>query len=84
MSWNNYQEERWALCDEPAMKAAIEAAGGTYISNDAGSSEEHQASNVENLLTEGADVVVILAQNTEAILPVGRRGDRPGHPGHRL
>jgi D-xylose transport system substrate-binding protein len=69
MSWNNYQEERWAKWDEPTLKAAIEAGGGTYISNDAGSSEETQLSNVENLITQGADVVVILAQDTEAILP---------------
>ena len=70
VSWNNYQEERWAKWDEPALKAAIEAGGGTYISNDAASSEERQASNVENLITQGAQVLVILAQNTEAILPV--------------
>jgi D-xylose transport system substrate-binding protein len=69
MSWNNYQEERWAKWDEPALKAAIEAGGGTYVSNDAGSSEETQLTNVENLIADGADVVVILAQNTEAILP---------------
>ncbi len=69
MSWNNYQEERWAKWDEPALKAAIEAGGGTYTSNDAGSSEETQLSNVENLINDGADVVVILAQDTEAILP---------------
>lgn len=69
MSWNNYQEERWAKWDEPALKAAIEAGGGTYTSNDAGSSEETQVTNVENLINDGADVVVILAQNTEAILP---------------
>ena len=25
VSWNNYNEERWALWDEPAIKAAIEA-----------------------------------------------------------
>ncbi len=69
MSWNNYQEERWAKWDEPTLKAAIEDGGGTYISNDAGSSEETQLTNVENLITQGADVVVILAQDTEAILP---------------
>ena len=27
VSWTNYQEERWAKWDEPAIKAAIEAAG---------------------------------------------------------
>jgi D-xylose transport system substrate-binding protein len=70
VSYNNYQEERWALRDEPAMRDAIVAGGGTYISNDAASSEERQATNVENLISQGADVVVILAQNTDAILPV--------------
>ena len=28
VSWNNYQEERWAKWDEPAIKAALEAGGG--------------------------------------------------------
>ena len=69
VSWNNYQEERWAKWDEPALKAAIEAGGGSYISNDAASSEEKQASNVENLISQGAKVVVVLAQNGEAIKP---------------
>lgn len=69
VSWNNYQEERWAKWDEPALKAAIEAGGGTYISNDAKSSAETQASNVENLVTQGADVVIVLAQDGTAIKP---------------
>ena len=38
VSWNNFQEERWGKFDEPAMKAAIEAGGGSYVSNDAKSS----------------------------------------------
>jgi D-xylose transport system substrate-binding protein len=69
VSWNNYNEERWALWDEPAIKAAIEAEGGSYISADAGSSEEQQIADVENLISQGADVVIILAQNVEAIRP---------------
>lgn len=69
MSWNNYQEERWAKWDEPALKGAIEAGGGTYVSNDAKSSAETQATNVENLISQGADVVVILAQDGTAIKP---------------
>ncbi len=69
VSWNNYQEERWAKWDEPALKAAIEAAGGEYISNDAKSSAETQASNVENLVTQGAKVLVVLAQDGTAIKP---------------
>ena len=69
VSWNNYQEERWARWDEPAMQAAIEAGGGSYISNDASSSAETQASNVENLISQGANVLVVLAQDGTAILP---------------
>ncbi len=69
VSWNNYQEERWAKWDEPALKAAIEAGGGTYISNDAKSSAETQASNVENLISQGAKVVIVLAQDGTAIKP---------------
>ena len=69
VSWNNYQEERWAKWDEPALKKAIEAGGGTYISNDAKSSAETQASNLENLVTQGAKVLVVLAQDGTAIKP---------------
>jgi D-xylose transport system substrate-binding protein len=69
VSWNNYQEERWAKWDEPALKAAIEAGGGTYVSNDAKSSAETQASNIENLISQGANVLVVLAQDGTAIKP---------------
>ncbi|HEY7042450.1 MAG TPA: ROK family protein, partial [Nocardioidaceae bacterium] len=69
VSWNNYQEERWAKWDEPAIKAAIAAGGGTYISNDAKSSAETQANNVDNLISQGAKVLIILAQDGTAIKP---------------
>ena len=69
VSWNNYQEERWAKWDEPALKEAIEAGGGSYVSNDAKSSAETQASNVENLISQGANVLIVLAQDGTAIKP---------------
>jgi D-xylose transport system substrate-binding protein len=69
VSWNNYQEERWARWDEPAIQEALDAGGADYVSADAGSSEEQQAADVENLLSQGADVLIILAQSGEAILP---------------
>jgi D-xylose transport system substrate-binding protein len=69
VSWNNYNEERWAKWDEPAIKDALAAAGATYISNDANSSAERQASNVENLISQGAQVLIILAQDGTAIKP---------------
>jgi D-xylose transport system substrate-binding protein len=80
MSWNNYNEERWAKHDEPNMKAAIEEGGCTYISSDAGSSEEQQITDVENLISQGADVVIILAQNTQAILPAVQSATDQGIP----
>ena len=43
VSWNNYQEERWAKWDEPAIKAALDGRWRQYISNDAKSSAETQA-----------------------------------------
>ena len=69
VSWNNYNEERWAKWDEPDMKAAIEAGGGRYISTDAGSSAEKQISDVEQLIAQGADAIIILAQDGTAIKP---------------
>jgi D-xylose transport system substrate-binding protein len=69
VSWNNYNEERWALWDEPAIQAALEAGGAEYISTDAGSSAEQQLADVENLIAQGADALIILAQDGEAILP---------------
>jgi D-xylose transport system substrate-binding protein len=69
VSWNNYQEERWAKWDEPAIKDAIAKGGGTYISNDAKSSAETQSGNVANLISQGAKVVIVLAQDGTAIKP---------------
>jgi D-xylose transport system substrate-binding protein len=79
-SWNNYQEERWAKHDEPNFKKAVEDAGGKYISNDAKSSEATQATNVENLISQGAKVIVILAQNSTAILPSVQAAVQQGIP----
>jgi len=69
VSWNNYNEERWAKWDEPAIKDALDAGGASYISTDAGSSAEQQLTDVENLISQGADALIILAQDGEAILP---------------
>ena len=80
VSWNNYQEERWAKWDEPALKAAIEAGGGTYVSNDAKSSAETQATNLDNLISQGADVLVVLAQDGTAIKPAVASAIEQGVP----
>ncbi|TKA97419.1 D-xylose ABC transporter substrate-binding protein [Cereibacter changlensis] len=68
VSWSNFQEERWKT-DEGAIKAALEAAGATYVSADAQSSSAKQLSDVEALMAQGVDALIILAQDTAAIGP---------------
>ncbi|WP_444667782.1 D-xylose ABC transporter substrate-binding protein [Cereibacter changlensis] len=68
VSWSNFQEERWKT-DEGAIKAALEAAGATYVSADAQSSSAKQLSDVESLMAQGVDALIILAQDTAAIGP---------------
>ncbi len=68
VSWSNFQEERWKT-DEAAMKEAIEAAGDKYISADAQSSAAKQLADVESLIAQGANALIILAQDASAIGP---------------
>ena len=35
VSWNNFQQPRWAAHDQPNIKKTVEAGGGTYIDADA-------------------------------------------------
>ena len=69
VSWNNFQQPRWAAHDEPNLKKTVEDAGGTYISADANLSAEQQLTDVDTLISKGAKVLVLLAQNGQAILP---------------
>lgn len=80
VSWNNYNEERWARWDEPAIQAALEEAGAEYINTDAGSSAEQQLADVENLIAQGADALIILAQDSQAILPAVQSAIQQGVP----
>ena len=68
VSWSNFQEERWKT-DERAMRAALEMLGARYVSADAQSSTEKQLSDIEGLIARGADALVILAQDADAIAP---------------
>jgi D-xylose transport system substrate-binding protein len=77
VSWSNFQEERWKR-DEAAMKAAIEKAGGKYISADAQGKNEKQAADIENLITKGAKVLVVLAWDADAVLPAVKRARAEG------
>jgi D-xylose transport system substrate-binding protein len=80
VSWNNFNEERWAKADEKAMKEVFEAEGVTYVSTDAGSSPEQQVTDVQNLISQGADALIILAQDGTAILPAVEEAAAAGIP----
>lgn len=68
VSWSNFQEERWKT-DEAAIQAALEAAGARYISADAQSNPGKQLTDIESLIAQGADALIVLAQDSDAIGP---------------
>ncbi|SFG07484.1 xylose-binding protein [Palleronia marisminoris] len=79
VSWSNFQEERWKT-DEAAIQSALEEAGAEYISADAQSSSSKQLSDIESLISQGAEVLIILAQDTQAIIPAVQRAADNGIP----
>ncbi|MCA1953099.1 MAG: D-xylose ABC transporter substrate-binding protein [Hyphomicrobiales bacterium] len=79
VSWSNFQEERWKT-DEAAIKAAIEKAGGTYLSADAQSNPTKQLSDVESLIARGAKALIVLAQDASAIRPAVDKALNEGIP----
>lgn len=80
VSWNNYQQERWAKADEPAMQAVIEAAGAEYTKTDANDSEEQQITDIDSLINQEVDVLIVLAKSTTSILPAVDAAEEAGIP----
>ena len=68
VSWKTFQEERWKT-DEAAIKAAVEGAGNTYVSTDAQTSAQKQAADIEGLISQKVDVILVVAYDSDAILP---------------
>jgi D-xylose transport system substrate-binding protein len=79
VSWSNFQEERYKI-DEAAMKAAIAAAGDTYISADAQSSAQKQLADIESLIAQRANVLIVLAQDSFAVAPAVQKAVDEGIP----
>ncbi len=79
VSWSNFQEERWKT-DEAAIKSVLKADGVKYISTDAQSSSAKQLADVENLISQGANALIILAQDTKAIAPAMKAAHDAGIP----
>ncbi len=80
VSWNNFQQPRWAATDEPNIKKVVEDAGGKYIKADANLSNEQQLTDVDNLIAQGAKVLILLAQDQNAILPALQKAKDNGIP----
>lgn len=80
VSWNNFQQPRWAAHDEPNLKQTVEAGGGKYISADANLSAEQQLTDVDTLISQGAKVLILLAQDNKAILPALQKAKDAGVP----
>jgi D-xylose transport system substrate-binding protein len=78
VSWNNYQQPRWAKADEPAMKKAIEDAGGKYIRADANLKMEQQLTDIDSMIGQGAKVLIVLAQDTKLIQPAIEKAKAAG------
>jgi len=79
VSWSNFQEERWKT-DEAAIKAALDAAGATYVSADAQSSSAKQLSDIESLMAQGVNALIILGQDTAAVIPAVQAAADAGIP----
>jgi len=80
VSWNNFQQPRWAAADKPNIKKVVEDAGGKYIDADANLSNEQQLTDVDTLISQGAKVLILLAQDTTAILPAVQKAHDAGIP----
>jgi D-xylose transport system substrate-binding protein len=68
VSWKTFQEERWKT-DAAAIKAVVEAAGDKYIDTDAQGSAQKQAADIEGLIAQKVDVIMVVAFDSDAILP---------------
>ncbi|WP_222025533.1 substrate-binding domain-containing protein [Rhizobium laguerreae] len=69
VSWRYFQDERWKI-DEAAMKSVLEKAGISYVGIDAQGDPQKQAADIESLIARGVKVLVVVAQDAKAIIPV--------------
>jgi D-xylose transport system substrate-binding protein len=79
VSWSNFQEERWKT-DEAAIKEALKAHGAKYISADAQTSAAKQLTDIESLIAQGANALIVLAQDSSAIGPAIEKAANEGIP----
>jgi D-xylose transport system substrate-binding protein len=80
VSWNNFEQPRWAATDKPNMQATIVAGGGTFTDLNAQLDTAQQQTDVETLINGGADVLVLLAQNQDAAIAALEVAQQNGVP----
>ncbi|HEX5826894.1 MAG TPA: substrate-binding domain-containing protein [Candidatus Limnocylindrales bacterium] len=80
VSWNNFQQPRWAAFDKPGIQGTVEAGGGSYIDADANLSNEQQLTDIDTMISKGAKVLIVLAQDTQAVLPAIKKANDAGIP----
>jgi D-xylose transport system substrate-binding protein len=78
VSWNNFQQPRWAAHDKPGIQKTIEAAGGKYIDKDANLVTEQQATDIDTMVKQGAKVIIVLAQDTKLVVPAIQKAEQAG------
>ena len=79
ISWSNFQEERWTR-DKQVIEAELGNLGINVIDTDAQSSVEKQNADIENLITRGIDFLIVVAADTEAVLPAVNAAQAEGIP----
>jgi D-xylose transport system substrate-binding protein len=80
VSWNNFQQPRWAATDKPNIQQTVEAAGYTYMDHDANLKSDVQLTDVDTFISQGANVLILLAQDQDAILPALQKAKDAGIP----
>ena len=80
VSWNNFQQPRWAAHDKPNIQKTVEGAGGKYIDADANLSNEQQATDIDTMISKGAKVLILLAQDPKLVLPSVAKAKAAGIP----
>src|SRR3712207_3008606 len=79
VSWKTFQEERWKT-DEAAIREVVEGNGDTYVSTDAQGSAAKQLTDIEGLVSQGVDVILVVAFDSDAILPAFEAAADAGIP----
>lgn len=79
VSWYKFSDERWKI-DEAGIKSVLEKAGAEYISADANFSAEKSVSDINNLITRGADVLIIMSGVADAVSPAVKQALDEGIP----